>query len=63
MSHAHKKAKSSEKKKAAIFITNGSEEIESVVPIDVLRRAHIDVTVVGVDVGDDLIVEMVCFIL
>ncbi|CAH1759221.1 7925_t:CDS:2, partial [Entrophospora sp. SA101] len=37
-----------EKKKALVLIADGSEEIEVVVTVDVLRRAQIEVDVVGV---------------
>ncbi|CAM4803901.1 unnamed protein product [Rotaria magnacalcarata] len=36
-------------KKALVFISNGSEEIEAVATIDVLRRAEIDVDVVSIE--------------
>ena len=35
-------------KKAVIFIADGSEEIETLTPVDYLRRAGIDVTLVAV---------------
>ncbi|CAF0875386.1 unnamed protein product [Adineta ricciae] len=36
-------------KKALVFIANGSEEIETVTTVDVLRRAEIDVDVVSIE--------------
>uniref|UniRef100_A0A1D1ZAV9 Protein DJ-1 n=1 Tax=Anthurium amnicola TaxID=1678845 RepID=A0A1D1ZAV9_9ARAE len=35
-------------KKALVIVTDGSEEMETVISVDVLRRAQIDVTVAGV---------------
>ena len=35
-------------KKTVIFIANGSEEIETLTPVDYLRRAGVDVTLVAV---------------
>ncbi|XP_033109194.1 protein/nucleic acid deglycase DJ-1-like [Anneissia japonica] len=33
--------------KALLILANGAEEIETVIPVDVLRRAEVDVTVAG----------------
>ncbi|RIA97074.1 class I glutamine amidotransferase-like protein [Glomus cerebriforme] len=35
-------------KKALVIVTDGSEEMETVISVDVLRRAQIDVTVAGI---------------
>ncbi|KAJ1955584.1 hypothetical protein IWQ62_005497 [Dispira parvispora] len=40
-------------KSAIIFIANGSEDIETVTTIDILRRAKVKVQVVGVELGRD----------
>ncbi|KAI7862553.1 class I glutamine amidotransferase-like protein [Spinellus fusiger] len=39
-------------KKVIVFIANGSEEIEFASIVDILRRGRINVTVVGVQVGE-----------
>ncbi len=36
-------------KKAVVFIFNKTEEIEAIAPIDILRRANVDVTVVSLE--------------
>jgi len=35
-------------KRAALFIADGSEEVEAITPVDILRRAKIDVDVVSI---------------
>ncbi|KAJ1657768.1 hypothetical protein IWQ61_002892 [Dispira simplex] len=40
-------------KSAIIFIANGSEDIETVTTLDILRRAKVKVQVVGVELGRD----------
>lgn len=37
-------------KRAVVFIADGSEEIETITPVDYLRRAKVDVTLVAVSV-------------
>ncbi|CAG8732740.1 7526_t:CDS:2 [Acaulospora morrowiae] len=39
---------SQEKKKVLVFVANGSEEMEAVISIDILRRAQLEVSVVGI---------------
>ncbi|RGB32501.1 class I glutamine amidotransferase-like protein [Rhizophagus diaphanus] len=40
-------------KKALVIVTDGSEEIETVVSVSVLRRAQIDVTVAGITLQNE----------
>jgi putative intracellular protease/amidase len=42
-----------EKKRVIMCMANGSEEIETVAPIDMLRRCGVDVTVAKVFAKDD----------
>ncbi|XKL59968.1 hypothetical protein PGB90_000984 [Kerria lacca] len=42
------------KKSAIIIITEGTEETELVAPVDLMRRAEIDVTIAGVDGTDNV---------
>ncbi|KAI9271996.1 class I glutamine amidotransferase-like protein [Sporodiniella umbellata] len=39
-------------KKAIVFLTEGAEEIEFSTTVDILRRAQVEVTVVGVEIDD-----------
>ncbi|OAD77567.1 hypothetical protein PHYBLDRAFT_131210 [Phycomyces blakesleeanus NRRL 1555(-)] len=40
-------------KKAIVFLANGTEEMEFTISADILRRAKVDVTVVGVELEKD----------
>ncbi|KAG0757974.1 hypothetical protein G6F57_010266 [Rhizopus arrhizus] len=40
-------------KKAVVFLAEGAEDMEFSISVDVLRRAKIEVTVVGVDISGD----------
>ena len=42
--------------KAFVFLANGFEDVEALIPVDVLRRGGVDVTTVSV-AGDSLMVE------
>ncbi|KAI9357538.1 protein DJ-1 [Pilaira anomala] len=39
-------------KKVIVFLTEGAEEMEFTITVDILRRAKVDVTVVGVDISN-----------
>ena len=39
-------------KRALVILSPGAEEMETVISVDVLRRAKIDVTVAGLESGD-----------
>lgn len=41
-------------KRALVFLANGAEEMETVIVVDTLRRAAVDVILAGVD-GDDIV--------
>jgi len=41
--------------KAAVFIADGSEEVEAITPIDILRRAKVEVDIVSVMPGLEII--------
>ncbi|KAG1116298.1 hypothetical protein G6F42_013732 [Rhizopus arrhizus] len=46
----------STQKKAIVFLCEGAEEMEFTISVDVLRRAKVEVTVVGVELASDIAV-------
>ncbi|CEP10386.1 hypothetical protein [Parasitella parasitica] len=46
-------SKKADQKKAIVFLCDGTEEMEFTITVDVLRRAKVDVTVVGVNIAKE----------
>lgn len=38
-----------ERKKVALFLTNGFEELEALAPVDLMRRANIEVDTISIN--------------